>query len=906
MRRFLLRLLNVFRRESAERQLGREVASHLALLEDEYRRRGLAPEEARIAARRTMGSVALAMDRHRDARTFTWLEDALGDVRYTIRTLRRAPVFTATVVLTLAVGIGANTAIFSVVNTVLLRPLPYQHADRLVRVVTTLPVQVTGSTPRRDPVRLSAAELEQIRSSARTLSIVGTVDPTLMNLRGRDPRLLGAVVSAEFFQMLGARPLLGRVFTTPDEAAGAPPVVLLGYDMWRRHFGADPGIIGRNLTFDPVLGPPVRTAYTVVGVMPESFQFPNSQTQAWTPARLATAGPRGVPRGSMLARLTDDASLSAAASEVLPLIRRMRAGQPGNDGARYELVAEQQELVRSVRPAMLVLSVAVGFLLLLACANVANLLLARLSARQRELAIRKALGAGRGRLVRYLLTESVTLGLCGGVGGIVLAVGAVTLLRALASTLARVDLGSQLSIPRIEEVTVDARVLMFSLAISLASGVLFGLAALRVARADEGGVMTHGWRSTATAHRRGRHGNVHSALVVAQIAMAIVLLTGGGLLTRSFVRLSSVDPGFDESSVVTFQVAVPADLYPPARAKTFAEQVVTRLRTMPGVEGAAYANQLPMVSLVNSFPLRSNPASPGPGVPPGPPPPGAPDIRLVSQDYLKVMGIPVIAGRGFVEGDGPGQPRVLLINEALARRDFPDRDPVGQTVFIGYYPEPWRIVGVVGNVRQFSLELDPQPQFFVDLRQWTGADALVFPAGAYYAVRTSVDPLSIVPAARAVVQQLDAQAVVFYVAPMEQVVATTIARPRLYAVLLGVFSLVGLALAVTGVYGVMAYAVTDRTPEIGVRMALGARRSQVIALVVRQSAALTLIGIVLGLFGAAMLSRYLEVLLFGVTPLDPATFAAAAALFTVVAIAAAYGPTRRATKVDPLVALRAE
>ena len=907
MRRFLLRLRNVFRGPDGEHELNREVASHLALLEEEHRRRGLTTDDARMAARRTMGSVALAKDLHRDARSFRWLEDALADATYTFRTLRRAPGFTAAVVLTLALGIGANTAVFSVVNAVLLRPLPYAHGDRLVRVVMSLPAQTTGSTPRRDPVRLTAAELEHVRSNARTLSVVGTVDPTLMNLRGRDPRLQGAVVSVDFFEMVRARPLLGRVFTAADEAAGAPPVILLSYDTWRRHFGGDPNAVGRTVTFDPVLGPPVRTEYTVIGVMPESFQFPDSQTKVWRPAQLAAAGPRGVPRGSMLARLADGVPLSAAESEVLPLVRRIRADQRNNEDSRYELVVEQQELVRSVRPALVVLTVAVGLVLLLACINVANLLLARVAARQRELVVRAALGASRGRLVRCLLTESVTLGLCGGLAGTLLAFGGVRVLQWLATTLPRVDLGSQLSIPRIEEISVDATVLTFSLASSLVTGVLFGLApAFRCARSDDAVALRQGERSTRAGIRLAGHASVRSALVVAQVGMAMVLLAGSGLLIRSFVRLSSVDAGYDPSSVVTFQIAVPVDLYPPVRAKTFAEELVDRLRSVPGVESAAYANQLPMVGLVNSFPLRSSPAQTIPGRPAEPPQPGTPDIRLVSRDYVTVMRIPVLAGRAFAERDGPGQPRVLLINEALARRDFPDRDPIGETVFIGNYPEPWRIVGVVGNVRQFSLELDAQPQFFVDLRQWTGADALVFPAGAYYAVRTSVDPESILPSVRTIVQQLDAQAVVFYVAPMERLVATTISRPRLYAVLLGVFSIVGLGLAVFGIYGVMAYALTERTREIGFRVALGARRSQVIALVVGQSAALTAIGLGLGLCGASMLSRYLEGLLFGITPLDPATFAAAAALFTVVAIVAAYGPTRRATGVDPVVALRAE
>jgi putative ABC transport system permease protein len=387
----------------------------------------------------------------------------------------------------------------------------------------------------------------------------------------------------------------------------------------------------------------------------------------------------------------------------------------------------------------------------------------------------------------------------------------------------------------------------------------------------------------------------------------MVLLAGGGLLVRSFVELSRIDTGYDPSNVVTFQVAVPSDLYPPARTKAFAEELVTRLRSLAGVESAGYANQLPLVNLVNSYPLGARPRPrPEPGRPPERPTEGVADIRLVSRDYVKAMGIRVLSGRGFVESDRSGAPRVMLINEALARRDFADREPIGETVFINYFQEPWQIVGVVADVRQFGLSVEPTPQFFVDMRQWTDVDLLVFPAGAYYAIRTARDLESIVPAVRAIVQQIDPQASLFYVAPMEQVVASTISRPRLYATLLGIFSIVGLGLAVIGIYGVMSYSVAQRTREIGIRVALGAKRPQVIALVLGQSALLTAIGIVLGLSGAAMLSRYLEGLLFGVTPLDPVTFAAAAVLFTLVALVAAYGPTRRATGVDPLVALRAE
>jgi len=905
MRQFLLRLLSVVRRDHAERELAREVASHLALLEEEHRRRGLTAEHARLAARRALGSVALTKDLHRDARSFGWIEDALADVKYTIRTLRRALGFTAVAVLTLALGIGANTAIFSVVNTVLLRPLPYDEADRMVRVMATVPAAPAGVPP-RNFVRLSAAELDQLRLHTRSLSHVGASNWDLVNLRGKDPRLQGTVMSAEFFRLLKARPLLGRVFTTDDEAPGAEPVMLLGYNTWRRHFGGDPNIVGRTATVDSILGPTGRTDYTIIGVMPESFHFPDTQSQVWRPQQLALTA-AGLPTAPVLVRLADGVSLAAASAEIVPLIRAMRASERGSEGTTYELVREQDEIVKPVRPALLVLTVAVGFVLLLACVNVANLLLARTAARQREFVIRGALGAGRGRLIRYLLTESVTLGLAGGIAGTLLAFGGVRVLRSLATTLARLDLATQMSFPRIDEIAVDGRALAFSFVISVATGVLFGLApALRYARADSAVALRDGDRSTVAGIRLGRYVSLRGALVVAEISLAMVLLAGGGLLIRSFITLSGVDAGYDPANVLTFQVAVPVDLYPSPRMKAFAEELVMRLRSTPGVESAAYANQLPMVSLVNSYPLRSTPFQPIPGRQPEPPPPGTPDIRLVSQDYLKVMGIPVLAGRGFVEGDGPGRSRVLLINEALSRRDFADRNPIGQTVFIGRFPDPWQIVGVVGNVRQFSLELEPQPQFFVDLRQWTTVDALVFPAGAYYAVRTSAEPESMVPTVRSIVQQLDPQATVFYVAPMEQVVASTISRPRLYAVLLGIFAAVGLGLAVIGIYGVMAYSVAQRTREIGIRVALGARRAQVIALVVKQGALLTAVGIAAGLAGAAMLSRYLEGLLFGVTPLDPATFVAAAALFALVALVAAYGPTRRATGVDPLVALRAE
>jgi putative ABC transport system permease protein len=642
----------------------------------------------------------------------------------------------------------------------------------------------------------------------------------------------------------------------------------------------------------------------VIGVLPQSFQFPDRQTQAWIPPRLARDGPGS--RAAVVARLADGVSLEAAAAEALPLVRRILAGQPNSDGATYELVSEHGEIVNPVRPALLVLLSGVGLVLLIACVNVANLVLARTAAKQREIAIRRALGAGRSRLIRYLLTESVTLGLLGGLAGVVLAMVGIPSLKALATTVPRLDLGNQLSFPRLDDVRIDGTVLGFSIAVALVTGVSFGLLpALRHARSGPAEVLRGSAVNGVPAMGFGRRTSVQGMLVVAQIGLAMVLLTGGALLLKSFVNLSSVDAGYDPNQVLTFQVATPTEKYPPTRLLPFAADVAERVRSVPGVVGAAYANQLPMVDIVNSFPLRATPFTPTPEMPRLPPTAGAPDVRLVSGGYLDVMRIRVLAGRGLSEADGAGRRRVLVINEALARRDFADRSPIGQIVYVGPDPNPWEIVGVVANVRQFGLGLEAQPQFFVNLQQWT-LPALVFPVGAYFAVRTVGDPMSIVAQIRAIVRQVDPEAVVFYVAPMDEVVSSTLTRPRLYTVLLALFSIVGVGLSVIGIYGVMAYAVAQGTREIGIRIALGAQQVEVLRLVLREGFLLTAIGLSLGLAGAALFTRYLKGLLYGLEPLDPGTFAGVAVLFAAVAALAALIPARRAMRIDPLVALRTE
>ena len=492
----------------------------------------------------------------------------------------------------------------------------------------------------------------------------------------------------------------------------------------------------------------------------------------------------------------------------------------------------------------------------------------------------------------------------GGAAGTLLAYGGVQLFRTLATGLSRMDLGTRAMFPRLDAIAIDPYVLAFASAISLVTGLVFGLAP--AARHSGAGPMDALRESGAASRRgvglRGRL-SVQNALVVAEIAMATLLFVGGALLMRSFVRLASIDPGYAPANVLTFQVSLPGDR-PPAQLKAYAEDLIGRLQTVPGVQSAAYANQLPMVNLRDSAGgLRRTAALPA--VPPSPE--NSPDARLISRDYFNVMGVRIVAGRGLSEGDGAGQPRVLLINKELTRREFPDENPIGQTVYVGRQPDPWQIVGVVENVRQFGLDRAPEPQFFVDLRQWPLAGSMpAFPAGAYYAIRTGADLPTVIAAARDIVREREPQASIDNIATMDQIVSNSMARPRMYAVLLGIFAAVAVGLAAAGIYGVMAYTVAERTREIGIRTALGAQRGDVLRLVLGQSTTLTIAGLAIGIAGALALTRYLEGLLFGLAPLDAVTFVAVPALFAAVATLAAYIPARRAARVDPLIALRCE
>jgi putative ABC transport system permease protein len=911
VKRFIARLVNVLRPGRADADLAREMTSHLTLVEEDFRRRGVPPEEARAAARRALGSLMHARDLHRDARSFPWLDDLRRDMQYSFRALHRAPGFTTVVVITLALGIGANTAIFSVVHSVLIRPLPYKDSARLVRVWENVPGAEIGNGkgPDRRYGAMDVTDLLAVSARSRTianLASFGLVRLTTI-IGGDATRMDGFSVSVGFFPMLGVAPLLGRTFTPEELASGNEHVLVLGYDAWQR-FGGDVNMLARTVTFsgNPV-GPfggavAVDVPYTVVGVMPAGFRFPYDNAQFWVP-RVPAAPPDGRPaRRETVARLADGATSVAAAAEMETIRRDLRGSSAPAPTAghrrRYELIPLQNELTGPVKPALVVLTAAVGLVLLIACVNVANLLLARTAARRREIAVRAAIGAGPGRLIRQLLTESVLLASLGGIVGTALAFAGVRLFRLLATTLGRSDLGLASVFPRLSEVSVDDAALAYALVLSLATGVIFGLApALRNSRPRQ----EHILRDTAASPRTG----LRNGLVIFEIALATILLVGAGLLINSFIKLATVDPGFEASHLLTFQVAQSTSQRQDEQ-RAFAETFVERLRAMPDVQSAAYARQLPLVQLQDSITLtlRRDGIDQVLGE--------APDIRFVSRDYLRTMGVRIISGRGFSEDDGAGRPGVVVINDALARRSFAGMNPLGQIVLFGPpgHRMPLEIVGVAGNVRQFGLDRPPEPQYFMDIRQVPTDPAFrgppLFPVGVYYTVRTTATIGATVGGIRTIARPLDPHATLSDVATMEQIVSNSMTRPRMYAVLVGVFAAVACALAVVGLYGVMAYSVAQRTREIGVRVALGAERRDVMRLILRRSLALTGVGIAIGISGAAGLTRYLASLLFGLRPLDPATFTAVAGTFAVVAMLASYLPARRAASVDPLVALRHE
>ncbi len=810
------------------------------------------------------------------------MESFIQDLRYGARILLKQLGFTLIAVLTLALGIGANTAIFSVVNTVLLRPLPYREPDRLVLA--------QGTNPQKgfEIDLVSLADLADWKAQNSVFEQLAAARDAQYNLTGRgEPEsIVGYRFAADFFQLLGVNPLLGRTFRSEEDRPGAPPVVVLSHRLWQRRFSGDPNIIGQAITLN---GAP----YTVIGVMPPGFQYPQI-VELWTPLApdASLLGKRGERLlNVVIARLKPGVTTAQAQAQMEQIARRLEQQYPDtNTGEQVKVVGLQEDSVRDVRPALLLLAASVGFVLLLACANIANLLLARTTGRRKELAIRLALGASRLRLVRQLLTESVLLSSVGGALGFLLTLWSVNpLLTLLPNNI------ENLNIPKVEALPIDGRVLGFSLLLSLLTGVVCGL--LPAWQASQPAVAATLKEEGQGSTRDSRGRRIQRWLVVGEVALALVLLIGAGLMMKSFVRLQQGELGLNPKNVLTVQVSLPQYKYADhQKRRDFVQAVSQRLESLPGAESVGTINWLPLSGFWNSMPFTIA----GRPLPKAGEEPEA-DDRIITPRYFQTLGIRLLRGRAFTEQDREGAPQVAIINETLARRFWPQENPLGKRLNLGdaAHPNWWEIVGVVGDVKAFGLERETHADIYRPYRQ------IPFPWLAF-TVRTAAEPLSLLDSVRNEIWAVDKDQPLFKILSMEQLAAESITLRRVSTLLLGTFAAAALILAALGIYGVMSYSIIERTREIGIRMALGAPARDVLRLVVGQGMTLALVGVAIGLGSALVLTRLMRTLLFRVSVNDPLTFIAVALLLSLVALLACWIPARRATKVDPLTALRHE
>ena len=814
------------------------------------------------------------------------MDTLLQDIRHSLRVLLKSPGFTAVALATLTLGIGATTAVFGVVNAALLRPLPYPDADRLVRVQEERPMMRGLEMP----AFMTSATLEAWRENPQTLDqIAGYSDRTFTYLDASEPvRVRGATVSPALFPLLRATPLLGRVFTDDEAVSGAQPVAVLSYARWQTHHDADPDVLGHLMTLDDV-------SYTVIGVMREGFYFPDRETEIWIPLTLTIPqqrpGQRFIRAFSGIARLADGVSVAQAEAEGQTIVGRQESLGPGGEAPTLRLVSFQEEMVGEARPALLAFMSAVGFVLLIATANLANLLLARGAARQRELAVRAAVGAGRGRLIRQLVTESVALSVVGGALGLGAAYGILGVLPRFAPA----------GIPGLADAGIDATVLAFALAASVGAGVLFGtVPALQASRFELVRALNEGAPQMGGGFRFRRGNRTRSVLVVAEVALALMLLVGAGLLVRSFVTLSTVDPGFDPANVLTVELDLPRSQYSDAAVATaFFDQVLERATGRPGVEAVGLVSSLPLTPGENLIAFRIQ----GQAAPSSREEMTAARPQVVSSGYLDAMGLRLVAGRFITDEDTESSTSVFVVNEAFASAYFPGEEAVGQRLNLGR-GEPTEVVGVVGDVHHRGLDSQPSPELYFSYRQSLLGPGVL--SGASLVARTTGDPLALVPFLRQDVRDLDPNLPLDNVMTMGARLSSSVAQPRFYALVLGVFAAGALALAMLGIYGVLAYTVSRRSREIGLRMALGADRRGIRNMVVRQGALLVGVGVALGLVGALGTTRALESLLFGITTFDLPTLVAVPVLLVMAALAACYLPARRATRVEPMDALRYE
>jgi putative ABC transport system permease protein len=878
LKSFLRRVRGLWRSETIHQEITDELQFHIDMRVEENIRRGMSTDEARRDAKQSFGNLTRIKEQGYDVRGGRWLETLWQDMRYGARILLKNPGFTLIAILTLALGIGANTTIFSVVNAALLRPLPYPEPERLVLV--------SHRNAKQGNVELTPAGYFALRGQRESFEQVAVYASRDLNLtgKGEPERLPCQFVSAALFPLLRVNPSIGRVFTEAEDRAGAPRVVLLSHELWRRRFGAAANVIGQAITLD-------NQPYTVVGVMPPGFEFPTKGISLWAPIAFSANAANDNNSWFLggIARLNSGVTIAQAQSEMDVIAGNLaRIFPQTHTDVGFGLVSLHESLVSNFKRALFVLWAAVLFVLLIACVNVANLLLARTAERERELAVRAALGAGRVRLLRQLLTESTVLSLCGGALGALLSVWGIQALKLL-------DPDGPGAIARLDEARMDWRVLGFTLGVSCLTGALFGLApALQISKTDLQGMLKEGGRGFAST--RGLR--LRQLLMIAEVALSLVLLVGGGLLLRSFVRLQQVDLGFNPERLLTLRVEMSvSQAQELANITNFYQQVIERVQSLPGVQMASVATAAPIATpgKGNSLVIEDKPD----------PPPGqsmSANNRVVSPDYFQTMGIPLLRGRLFSAQDNTQTPFAVVINQALARAYWGDEDPVGKRIKLINRQSslPWMtVVGVVGSIRQKGLNQDPYPEFYTPFTQ----EHQIWARPSLLLIRATGDPLKLVAAVKNCIWSVNKDQTIAAVQTMDEIVAHSLAPNRFNLWLLGAFAALALLLACVGIYGVISYAVSQRTREIGIRMALGAEPRTVLRLVVRQGMSLALIGVAAGLVAALALTRVMKELLFSVSPTDPATFALIALLLVVVAFIASYIPAQRATKVDPLQSL---
>jgi putative ABC transport system permease protein len=806
------------------------------------------------------------------------MSTTLQDLRYAVRMLAKSPAFSLIAILTLGLAIGANSAIFSVVDAVVLRPLPYQHSEQLVRIFGTQPQLALAPT--------SPANFLEWKEENQVFERIGTYVGQGFNLLGGDKpeRVIGARVSADVLPLLGVQPALGRLFTNEEDQEGRGQVVILSHEFWRSRFGGDASTVRQTITLND-------QPYTVIGVMPPGFAFPTTRTQVWVPVAFNAAErkTRDTNFINVVARLKPGLSIEQASANMNTIAQRQVERYPKtNTGIGVKVVSLHEQTVGDVRPMLIVLLGAVAFVLLIACANIANLLLARAAARQREMAIRGALGASRSRVVRLLLTESIVLAVVGGAVGLLLAIWSLDLLVSLKPA----------NLPRLAEIGVNRTVFLFTLAVSVLTGLLFGVApALQVSKMDLNEGLKESSRGGTDSPRRQR---MRALLVVCEVALSLVLLVGAGLMIRSFSRLLAVDPGFKADHVLTAFVSLPVSKYPKREEQTaFFDRLLERLRNVPGVSAAGVVTDIPLYGGSSTgFDVEGRPeAAPGTRA--------MTDYRLINSDYFSAMGIKLVKGRAFSRYDTEAAPGVVIINQTMAARYFVGEDPIGRRLDLSGNPKDLReIVGVVADVRNYGVDAEVKPEVYVPFLQSAPGYLSGVVSAMTIVVRSAIEPTALATALREQVQALDKDQPVSEIRTMEWYLADSMAQRRFNMLLLGAFAGLALVLAGVGIYGVIAYTVAQRTHEMGIRIALGARGGDILKLIFTHSMLTTVAGIVIGLAAAFGLTRLLQNLLYQVTATDPLVFASIPLLLLVVAMLATYIPARRAMKVNPITALR--